>query len=188
MQPTTSNATLIKSTIAALLFGSIALVSFILPAEYNIDPTGIGSKLGLTRLAQAQPDTVTNDEPSVILQPPAFMANQTVPVMPQSDTIEVIVPPGKGIEYKFHMAQHAKMKYQWMTDGGPLYFDMHGEPEGDTTGYFESYAIATLSKMKGSLTTPFAGSHGWYWKNKTDTTIKVQLTVEGDYTLTGLKK
>jgi hypothetical protein len=47
-------------------------------------------------------------------------------------------------------------------DGTPLYFDLHGEPQGDTTGYFESYAIATLRAMKGSFTSPFSGSHGWY--------------------------
>ena len=95
---------------------------------------------------------------------------------------------GKGIEYKFHMQQHKKMNYEWLTDGEPLYFDLHGEPEGDTTGYFESYAIATLSEMKGSFTSPFTGSHGWYWKNTSDKPVAIQLMVEGQYTVIGLKQ
>jgi hypothetical protein len=99
----------------------------------------------------------------------------------------VTVPAGKGIEYKFQMAQYEKMTYEWITDGEPLYFDLHGEPQGDTTGYFESYAIATLSAMKGSFTSPFAGSHGWYWKNNSDKPVAIQLIVEGQYEVIGLK-
>jgi hypothetical protein len=80
------------------------------------------------------------------------------------------------------------MTFEWMTDGEPLYYDLHGEPEGDTTGYFESYTIATNSEVKGSFTAPFAGSHGWYWKNKSDKPIAVQLMVKGEYEVIGLKQ
>jgi len=51
----------------------------------------------------------------------------------------------------------------------------------DTTGYFESFAETTSNNMKGSLTTPFAGSHGWYWKNETDTPVIVTLSIKGNY-------
>ena len=40
--------------------------------------------------------------------------------------------------------------HEWLTDG-ESYFDLHGEPEGDTTGYFESYAIATTNEMKAYI-------------------------------------
>ena len=103
-------------------------------------------------------------------------------------TIEVVVPAGRGVEYKFAMQQYAKMTYEWLTDGEALYFDLHGEPEGDTTGYFESYTIAASNEMKGSFTAPFAGSHGWYWKNETDNPIAVQLLVKGQYEIIGLKQ
>ncbi len=174
-QHVVSTKTLIKSTIAATVIALIVFVIFILPAEYNIDPTHIGHKLGLTALAHHD--------------------NEVVPKADTSDTaeqgqqvIEVTVPAGKGIEYKFQMAQYEKMTYEWLSDGEPLYFDLHGEPEGDTTGYFESYAIATLSEMKGSFTSPFNGSHGWYWKNNSDTPVAIQLIVEGQYEVIGLKQ
>jgi hypothetical protein len=174
-QHVVSTKTLIKSTVAATIIALIVFVCFILPAEYNIDPTHIGHKLGLTALAHHNNDEVT-------------MAETATAYEHAEHVIEVVVPAGKGIEYKFQMSQHQKMTYEWLTDGEPLYFDLHGEPEGDTTGYFESYAIATLSEMKGSFTSPFTGSHGWYWKNSSDKSIAIQLMVEGQYTVIGLKQ
>ncbi len=171
-QHVVSTKTLIKSTIAATIIAAVVFVCFILPAEYNIDPTHIGHKLGLTALAHH------DDEPAV---------QDSAVTDQRQQVIEVTVPAGKGIEYKFQMNQHDKMTYEWLTDGTQLYFDLHGEPEGDTTGYFESYAIATLSEMKGSFTSPFTGSHGWYWKNTSDQPVAIQLIVKGQYTVIGLK-
>ncbi|MFT5541470.1 MAG: hypothetical protein ACI97K_001200 [Glaciecola sp.] len=165
-----STKTLVKSTVAASVIAIIVFVCFILPAEYNIDPTHIGHKLGLTALAH-------HDE-----------AETSVEAESQQQVIEVTVPAGRGIEYKFQMAQYDKMTYEWLSDGASLYFDLHGEPQGDTTGYFESYAIATLSEMKGSFTAPFNGSHGWYWKNTSNKPVAIQLTVEGQYEVIGLKQ
>ena len=172
-QDVVSTKTLIKSTIAATIMALIVFVCFILPAEYNIDPTHIGHKLGLTVLAHNNNDEVT-------------IAETVIPSEQMQHVIEVVVPAGKGVEYKFQMNQHEKMTYEWGTDGKSLYFDLHGEPEGDTTGYFESYAIATLSEMKGSFTSPFTGLHGWYWKNSSDKPVVIQLMVEGQYTVVGL--
>ena len=174
-QPVVSTKTLIKSTVVASVIALIVLVCFILPAEYNIDPTHIGQSLGLTALANK-----TSEEKTV--------AETATPSNQQRDVIEVVVPAGRGVEYKFQMKQHEKMTYEWKTDGEPLYFDLHGEPEGDTTGYFESYAIATLSEMKGSFTSPFTGSHGWYWKNNSPKPITIQLLVNGQYSVIGLKQ
>ena len=101
--------------------------------------------------------------------------------------IEISVPPHSGVEYKLKMNQYDKLNYEWITDGSALYFDLHGEPQGDTTGYFESYGIATLDGMKGSFTAPFNGSHGWYWKNTTDTPVAIQLMINGRYQVIGLK-
>lgn len=171
MQQTLSKKTLMKATTIALMVAGLALVSTILPAEYNIDPTGIGEKLGLTALANPVIKSAVNDVPKQ-----------------SSDSVDVTVPAGRGVEFKFAMQKFQKMTYEWQTDGEPLYFDLHGEPEGDTTGYFESYAIATLNEMKGSFTAPFSGSHGWYWKNQSNKPVSVKLKVNGEYVIIGLKK
>ncbi|PQJ55304.1 hypothetical protein [Psychrosphaera saromensis] len=160
----------------SLLFAAVTLVTIILPAEYNIDPTGIGHRLGLTVFHDVKAEV--NAQAS---------SGSTADSKEEFETIEVNVPAGRGVEYKFVMTQYQKLEYEWMTDSTALYFDLHGEPEGDTTGYFESYAIATLDEMKGSFTAPFAGSHGWYWKNTSDVSVKVQLIVKGEYIKHGLK-
>lgn len=179
MQQTVSTQTLIKASIGSTLIAIIVLITFILPAEYNIDPTGLGQKLGLTRLALA------GESSDSVVMPDM---NNEASSNELFQTIEVTVPAGQGIEYKFAMAQHSKMQYEWLTDGDALYFDLHGEPEGDTSGYFESYTIATANEMKGSFTAPFTGSHGWYWKNKTKQPIAIQLLVKGQFTVIGLMK
>jgi len=172
-QITLTNSKLIKYTLFSLVFAAITLVTVILPAEYNIDPTGAGKALGLTVFnivtATATSDTSTKNTKDA------------------TETIEVLVPAGRGVEYKFIMEQYQKLTYEWITDGPALYFDLHGEPKGDTTGYFESYTITTSDEVKGSFTAPFSGSHGWYWKNTSDATVKVQLIVHGEYIEHGLK-
>lgn len=172
---TLTRKTLFRYTLFSLVFAAITLITIILPAEYNIDPTGIGHALGLTVLSQAE-------EPSVPSTLSTKVADKNV-----AERVDIIVPENSGVEYKFSMAQHQKLTYQWLTSGTALYFDLHGEPKGDTTGYFESYAIATLNGMEGSFTTPFAGVHGWYWKNTTNSPVTVQLTFKGQYTKHGLK-
>jgi hypothetical protein len=167
-------STLIKASVAATIVAAIALLTLILPAEYNIDPTGIGQRLGLTVLAQSAEASPV--DPESIQE---STASQQV--------IEITVPANKGIEYKLQMQQYDKVTYEWMTDGSSLYFDLHGEPEGDTTGYFESYAIATLDTMKGSFTAPFNGSHGWYWKNTSNKPVAIQLILSGQFQIIGIK-
>ncbi|MFC1519433.1 hypothetical protein ACFL6Z_06900 [Pseudomonadota bacterium] len=90
------------------------------------------------------------------------------------------------MEYKLLLNQFTHLTYQWHTlDEAPLFFDFHGEPQGDTTGYYESYNISTANKVTGSLTTPFAGAHGWYWKNTSDAAITVVLNTTGAYNIKG---
>ena len=173
---TLTKPALLKYPIVSLIFAVITLFTIILPAEYNLDPSGIGQILGLTVFHNGK--TVETSQTGI---------EDTKNSGNLAATIEVVVPAGQGVEYKFIMAQYQKLEYEWKTGSAALYFDLHGEPEGDTTGYFESYAIATLSEMKGSFTVPFTGAHGWYWKNTTDKPIKVQLIVKGDYSKHALK-
>ena len=80
------------------------------------------------------------------------------------------------------------MRYLWSTKNGEsLYFDFHGEPQGDTTGYFESYTVSDAKSASGSFTATFAGSHGWYWKNERKTDVVVTLKTKGNYRIIGIK-
>ncbi len=47
-----STAQLVKSTIVAIVAAAVILVTVVLPAEYSIDPTGIGRALQLTQMGE----------------------------------------------------------------------------------------------------------------------------------------
>jgi len=170
-----STKTLFKASFFALMLAAIVLVLIILPAEYNVDPTGFGKMSGLTQLS-------STDKPDVETK-----VNHSISVNKQQDTATIEVLAGEGLEYKFFLEQYEKLEYTWTTDGQAIYFDFHGEPQGDTTGFFESFTIATSNKMQGTLTTPFSGSHGWYWRNDSNTAITITLNTKGLYKIIGLK-
>lgn len=66
--PTTSQ--LVKATLAAVAAAGLILITTVLPAEYGIDPTGVGGRLGLGVLAtdhdaeSSSPAPVTGPAPS----------------------------------------------------------------------------------------------------------------------------
>ncbi|ORU89520.1 MAG: hypothetical protein A6F71_00705 [Cycloclasticus sp. symbiont of Poecilosclerida sp. M] len=167
---------LLKATAVSLALAGLLLVIAILPAEFGIDPTGLGKKMGLLALAPAEEAEDQSNSAS---------CGETL--MQRNDTVTVIIPPLSGLEYKFILEKGAALRYTWKTDGGKLYFDFHGEPKGDTTGYFKSYEENTLNQTKGIQTIPFDGNHGWYWKNDTAKPISVTLTTRGRYRILGVR-
>jgi len=98
-----------------------------------------------------------------------------------SDSIEITIPARGEKEYKLQLSKGASFAYSWKTESEALFFDFHGEPKGDTTGYFKSYQKGTGSRLSGSLVAPFEGTHGWYWKNGTRSAVSISLKVSGDY-------
>ncbi len=202
--PVHSATSLLKASVAAIVIALAVLIAFVLPAEYGIDPTGIGKSLGLTQYSAvsetAEQSNVKSNVVNVSSTPISSSLDKPLTLSPdmlareetnsgdhsaRNDRVDIEIPAGKGLEYKLLLDKHAHLEYEWQTNGSELYFDFHGEPKGDTTGYFESFSITTSSNMKGSLTTPFAGSHGWYWKNRTDKPVIVTLKTKGVYTIKG---
>jgi hypothetical protein len=84
--PTTGQ--LIRSTVIALATAVVILVSFVLPSEYGIDPTGIGRALGLTHMGEIKQQLAAEahaDKPSAVAQteqaipePPALTGDAAV--------------------------------------------------------------------------------------------------------------
>ena len=63
-----STPQLLKATALALAVAGAILLTTVLPAEYGIDPTGIGKALGLTALHPLLAKTVRSQHPNL---PPA---------------------------------------------------------------------------------------------------------------------
>ncbi|ORU94257.1 MAG: hypothetical protein A6F70_08095 [Cycloclasticus sp. symbiont of Bathymodiolus heckerae] len=174
--PIQSTKSLVKATITAFVLAVVILITAVLPAEYGIDPTGLGGVIGLTVLAPVE-DKV--EKPSVT------SCDDTIEL--QEGSVAIVVPANSGLEYKLHMEKGTVLDYSWKTNDAALYFDFHGEPQGDTTGYFKSFKETTLAKDSGSQLIPFTGSHGWYWKNETGSAITVFLEIKGVYQVIGLR-
>lgn len=197
---------LLRGTVIAAIVAGVILTVAVLPAEYGIDPTGIGKILGLTGMHDAAvapvPTPVASDaaaKPTVSSTvAPARKAStvaapgeergitiasaETAPY--RVDTMEIILAPGKGLEVKTSLAKGATLIYSWKTKGGEvLNHDFHGEPLNAKPDEFESFILEDkVSASRGSLIAPFTGVHGWYWKNKNKTPVTVVLNASGFYT------
>jgi len=97
------------------------------------------------------------------------------------DVITITIPARDDKEYKLMLNKGATLDYAWQNDKGELFFDFHGEPKGDKTGYFKSFYKDTKKQSSGSLTTTFEGTHGWYWKNSNPFPVSITLKINGEY-------
>jgi len=104
------------------------------------------------------------------------------------DFIVLKLPARSETEYKLHLSKGATLEYSWKSDAGELFYDLHGDPTGDTTGYFKSFKKNTESESSGVITSVFDGPHGWYWKNNNPDPVGIILKVKGEYTRLDLKK
>ena len=172
-----SLATLIKATGIAFVIAVVLLVLVVLPAEYNVDVTGFGRAVGLTVLSQPAPEAA--------LQSTAGLAAASE--IERDDQTVVDVPAGKGVEYKFELRGGQKMKYSWRSDSSELFYDFHGEPAGAASDVFESFASGRATRVKGTFTSPFDGTHGWYWKNSSPRPVQITLETSGSYEIVGLR-
>jgi len=175
--PVQSLKTIMVSFIVASIIAFFVLIAFIAPAEYGIDPTGLGKKLGLNVLA-ATPKQISSKK--AVSCPVGDLAEGW------TNIVMITIPANSALEYKFAIDKDENLTYEWDAKGALLYFDFHGEPKGDTTGYFKSYQISTLNRAKGKLAMPFTGSHGWYWKNNSAKAVQVTLKTQGNYKIKGL--
>lgn len=169
-----------KAAAVALLVAVVVLFTAVLPAEYGIDPLGVGALMGLTELSEATANPV---DAGTGAAPVAATANKSETRIYKVDTQDIVLAPGKGTEIKYHMQKGSAMVYSWKADGGIVQFEFHGEPDRKpTSDYYESYELDNKvgkNQSFGSFTAPTTGIHGWFWENKTQSEVKVRLTVAG---------
>jgi hypothetical protein len=198
--PPASGMRIAVSAIISAIVAAIILVLFVLPAEYALDPTGIGSKLGLTQMTvPPEPtrtlevsDPLAGNEDIMLVEIPDF--GEPVPLPnpgihqledrpPRSETREIMIDAEGETEIKTVLQQSKVLVYSWRTDRGDIYSDFHGhDPEaGDEfwVRYLEDQEGS--NGHSGSLVAPFDGEHGWYWLNYNDFPVTVTLTITGYY-------
>lgn len=168
---------------AALLVAGLVLVTAVLPAEYGIDPLGVGRRLGLTAIGDAQKSV-----DAFVAANKAGNAGGGPTVAPQErayqqETIELTLTPGEFVEYKYRLDKGETLLYSWNTTSR-VNFEFHAEPDGAPQGYAETYEKENARDTSfGTLTAPFSGIHGWYWENISDRDVTVKLSAAGFFNM-----
>jgi hypothetical protein len=175
--PTTPQ--LLKASGAAVLIAGVLLITAVLPAEYGIDPTGIGEKIGLTAMRQADKPTDTSAEFVPIAASP-LTAVWRSPTAYRNETRTLTLQPNQGAEIKALMKAGERYMFSWKAEGGVVSFDMHGDKLDAKKDEFTSYWIdRAKSESHGAFEAPFDGIHGWYWKNQGAKPVTITVQVAG---------
>ena len=149
------------ATVGALLAASAVFVALVLPAEFGVDPSGVGRALGLVGLSGRA-------EGSYQPQPGALVG----------DRREFHLAPFESVELKYHLDAGRGLAYSW-TASGEVVFDLHAEPAGAAEGYAESFAQGRSDADSGIYEAPYDGIHGWFWENRGAVAVTVKLDTAG---------
>ena len=154
---------LLGTAVAAVIAASL-LVAVVLPAEFGIDPLGIGRALGLQELADASEGPL-----------------EAQTMVHRSDTVEFVLEPFQSLEYKYQLAAGSSMVYSWLATGA-LVYDMHADPdELEGEEFVESFDKGAATSSMGTYHAPFTGIHGWFWENRTFEEVVLRLHSAGFY-------
>ena len=191
-----SNKKLVKSIAIAGVAAVTILITMILPAEFGIDPTGLGKAAGLMKLNASTPvrtleihniigdaNTFKNikvadaGEPTPLPNPGVYQSH-TEPA--QTYTVQVTLKEGEQTEIKTIIKQGRVFTYAWSTSGPGPYVDFHGHDSAISEDFFVRYNEAdSLAQSSGSLVAPFSGEHGWYWLNYEKDPVTITLKITG---------
>jgi hypothetical protein len=177
---------LIKNTGIAALIAIVLLLTIILPAEYDRDPTGVGSVLGIRGLShQAAVENVNAEieENAMAAASPLHINHQ--PPLKFIDVDLVLEPYGQG-EFKLKMQANARLSYLWHSGTDLVYADLHGHTLVVGEDGEEEIVVRYLETQEGTgesgrLETPFGGDHGWYFLNLETRPINIRVQISGNF-------
>lgn len=186
-----SSSSLLKGTVIALVTAMLILVVAVLPAEYGVDPTGLGRVLGLTEMGEikqalareaaagAAADVPAANSPAAPAEvaPPSAAAIDSA----WTHTTQVPLAPGEGKEVKLLMAKGARASFEWSTTGGPVNHDTHGDSTGAPKSYINYRKGTGVERDSGELVALMDGAHGWFWRNRGKQPVVVTLRTRGEY-------
>ena len=184
-----SSRTLLRSTLIAAVVACVVLVGAVLPAEYGVDPTGVGRILGLTqmgrlKLALLQEEVAAQKSAGTAMasrESIAASASNTANATVHRDSMTITLIPTQRVEVKLAMTKGQVASYRWSVDSGAIYFNLHGEAPKSAGLETERYGSGSLRAAEGDITAAFDGVHGWYWENQTDHNVQVTVRAWGQF-------
>jgi hypothetical protein len=191
-----SKEQLLKATGVAILVAIIIFFTVVLPAEYGKDPLHTGAALGLMNLSKSPAIVEIKEDVKTAAPTIEPGADGEAPVIKdtfvaqssgyKTDSRELKLGPGEGMEIKYHMARGAGMIYSWKANSVVSY-EFHGEPDlkpkGASEDYYESYEKDEDGKKEshGTFTAPSTGIQGWFWENDSGAPVTIKLVTAGFY-------
>jgi hypothetical protein len=101
----------------------------------------------------------------------------------RSDRKEITLAPGEGAEIKLSARKGVSITYSWSVSGGAVNYDAHGDPSVKRLGFYHGYGKGKASVgQKGAIVTAFDGTHGWFWRNRSERSVIITLQTSGAYT------
>ena len=94
------------------------------------------------------------------------------------DSISHVLAPGEGIEIKLEMRRGEVARFEWDANGAVLNHDTHGDGAGQRIMYERGRGVP---EQAGELEAAFDGRHGWFWRNRTDAPVTLNLRTGGAY-------
>jgi hypothetical protein len=188
-----SSAQLIRSTAIAAASAVAILVTVVLPAEYNIDPTGIGGVLGLSEMGEIKAQLAEEAEADRLLEIEAeeqsSLMNDIFGLFVGTayaqeaeiwrDETTFTLAPGDSAEWKLVMEEGQTVEYRMLVEGGRVNFDLHGHGGGNSVTYEKGRGS---TGDEGEIIAAFDGEHGWFWRNRDSQPATVTVQVRGEYT------
>ena len=187
-----SSAQLLRSTIIAAVAAAAILMTVILPAEYGIDPTGVGKALGLAEMGEIKRELAEeakrdhgaslrqSNEPSIIdrllgaIVGTAYAQDKKA----WADEVRFQLKPGETHELKLTMKKGDIASYLMVVEGGRINFDLHAHGNGQSITYKKGRGS---TGSEGQIVAAFNGNHGWFWRNRDRKTATVLLKLRGAY-------
>ena len=187
-----TSAQLIRSTAIAAASAVTILVTVVLPAEYNIDPTGIGGVLGLAEMGEIKTQLAEEAEADRLMeleaQEESSLLNDIFGLFVGTahsqeaeiwrDETTFTLAPGDSAEWKLVMEKGQTVEYRMLVEGGRVNFDLHGHGGGNSVTYEKGRGS---KGDEGQVVAAFDGEHGWFWRNRDDTAVTVTVQVRGEY-------
>lgn len=182
---------LLKSTFIAILIAALVLIIAVLPAEYGVDPTGLGKSLGLQKMGQIKAELVQESLMPVSKPPINTSKLESSKAQATQDSIKkdpsnyqnfsYTLNPGQAIEVKLKMKQGAVVKYSWNAQNGNLNFDLHGDGIQGSKNFISYKKGLGISSDQGNFIAEFDGKHGWFWRNRDKQNVSLNLEVKGEF-------
>jgi len=173
-------------SVTALMLAAFLAVAVVMPAETGRDPSGLGRVLGLAEMGRIKvalaKEAAADVDVERVERAATTRATTAAGASRWRDSITVTLQPTQGIEFKLSMRTSEKAFFEWTTEGGEVYFNMHGEPLNAPKDYAaHRYGKGTSSAESGELVAAFDGVHGWFWRNRTDQPVAITLKTGGAY-------